>query len=104
MLAAHIHFTKRLHRDPRRLKNTPGEKAPQLVLKRPMPLIAQPSMDSLLEPNKHICRLIAGTRVTLAGKSAAMDIGNAEWKAISIITGECVGQRDWIPSTALTYQ
>lgn len=86
------------------ITNTPGEKAPQLVLKRPMPLIAQPNMGNLLEPTKHICQLIAGTQVALTGKSAAMDIGNAEWKEISIITGECAGQRGWLTSTALTYQ
>ncbi|HFZ1933577.1 hypothetical protein I5N09_12205 [Serratia marcescens] len=69
-----------------------------------MPLITQPNMDNLLEPTKHICQLIAGTLVTLTGKSAAMNIGNAEWKEIAIIIGECAGQRGWTTSTALTYQ
>lgn len=66
-------------------------------------VLSEPSLDVVTDKSKHVCNAIAGTPITLTGRSADAS-GIPMWKEIIITSGECAGKKGWASLSVISYE
>ena len=66
-------------------------------------IVSEPSIDSVMDPEKHICMAIAGTPIQLLDETSQLG-GMVMWQKIEIVKGACTGKVGWSSVENISYE